>query len=143
MGTILIPDGLRERIAHEARTALPRECCGLLVGTRQGEMLRVLYHRSTRNLATEPDRFEIDPSAHVALARALRGTGRAIVGCYHSHPNGAAEPSAQDLAGSSEEGFVWLIAAASGSKMLFRAFQREASGFQELALLDRLPERTV
>ena len=143
MRTILIPYGLRERIGQEVRAALPRECCGLLVGARQGEMLRVLYHRSTRNLATEPDRFEIDPSAHVALARALRGTGRAILGCYHSHPNSAAEPSARDLAGSSEEGFVWLIAATSGSKMLFRAFLREASGFQELSLLDRLPEPTV
>ena len=122
---------------------MPRECCGLLVGTGQSETLRVLYLRPTRNVAEEPDRFEVDPAAQIALMRALRGTGRRVIGCYHSHPNGTAEPSAHDLASSFEEGFVWLIVAVTGSKAQLRAFLREGAGFRELALLDRLPARTV
>ena len=47
-----------------------------------------------RNLADTPDRFEIDPAEQIKLMRALRGAGREIIGCYHSHPNGSAEPSA-------------------------------------------------
>ncbi len=65
----------------------------------------------TANIAQTADAFEIDPAAHIALLRRLRGTGREIVGCYHSHANGRAEPSERDLAGASEAGFVWLIAA--------------------------------
>ena len=143
MREILIPGGLQTRIAQEARAALPRECCGLLVGTVEGERFRVLYLRATRNMATEPDRFEIDPGVHIALMRALRGTGRGIIGCYHSHPNGSDGPSEHDRASGFEIGFVWLIAAISGAKTQLRAFLREETDFRELTLLDRVPARTV
>jgi proteasome lid subunit RPN8/RPN11 len=63
------------------------------------------------NLAQDSDCFEVDPAAHIALLRKLRGTGREIIGCYHSHPNGRPEPSARDIAGAGETGFLWLIAA--------------------------------
>ena len=33
-----------------------------------------------------------------------------MIGCYHSHPGGTATPSAADLAGAGENGFLWLIA---------------------------------
>jgi len=55
------------------------------------------------------DRFEIDPEAHFAILRSVRAKGSDIVGCYHSHTNGRAMPSAWDLANVGEEGFVWLI----------------------------------
>jgi proteasome lid subunit RPN8/RPN11 len=121
---ILIPIGLQDRIAEDARAALPRESCGLLVGTKRGEILRIVYVRPTRNVATQPDAFEIDPAAHIALMRALRGTERQIIGCYHSHPNGTSEPSARDLAASFEQGLVWLIAGLSCRKVQLRAFLR-------------------
>ena len=143
MRELLIPTGLQDQIAKEAHAAAPRECCGLLVGTEQGETFRVLYLRSTRNVAVEPDRFEIDPAPQIALMRALRGTGRRIIGCYHSHPDGTVEPSPIDLASSFERGFVWLIAGVSGRKAQLRAFLREEAGFRELTLLDRVPARTV
>jgi proteasome lid subunit RPN8/RPN11 len=40
-----------------------------------------------------------------------RASGAAIIGCYHSHPEGAPRPSARDLAGAKEEDFLWLIVA--------------------------------
>ena len=73
--------------------------------------VRALAFHPTRNLATRPDRFEIDPAAQFALLRRLRGSGREIVGCYHSHPNGAAEFSACDREGAFESDFLWLVAA--------------------------------
>ena len=143
MREILIPGGLQARIAQEARAALPKECCGLLVGNVEGERFRVLYLRATRNMVTEPDSFEIDPAVQIALMRALRGSGRRIIGCYHSHPNGTGEPSDRDRASSFEMGFVWLIASISGAKTHLRAFVRVDAGFRELTLLDRVPARTV
>jgi proteasome lid subunit RPN8/RPN11 len=64
------------------------------------------------NLSSQTDRFEIDPRDQFAAQKSARLRGRAIIGCYHSHPNGSAQPSAADRAGAVEEGFVWLIVGA-------------------------------
>ena len=108
---LILPEPLRAQITAEARAAFPRECCGLIEGgTRAGTIAALRLHPA-RNLAPEPDRFEIDPAAQFRLLRAARAAGTAIIGCYHSHPGGTAAPSARDRAGAAEEGSVWLIAA--------------------------------
>ena len=76
--------------------------------------MRATSLHPTTNLAPELDRFEIDPAAHLQLLRALRGSEREIVGCYHSHPNGRMEPSERDSEGMRDDGFVWVIAAITG-----------------------------
>jgi proteasome lid subunit RPN8/RPN11 len=100
------------RIEAEARRAFPREACGLLLGTRdeagRAHVARVV---PAPNTASGPDRFEIDPALLLALHREARGAGEAIVGHYHSHPNGSPAPSARDLAEAAWPGLVWLIAA--------------------------------
>ena len=106
---VYLPEALRAQIEAEARTAYPREACGLLVGQRSGERVEIFLAHPALNVAERDDRFEIDPQAQFTLLHALRGTGREIVGCYHSHPNGRGEPSPADAAGASETGFVWLI----------------------------------
>ena len=122
MVTFDLPRELRAQVEREARDALPRECCGLIEGTREGDTLRALALHPSRNFAPEPDRFEIDPALQFALLRRLRGMGREIVGCYHSHPNGRPEPSPRDRDCMASDGFVWLIAALEGLEMTFRAF---------------------
>ena len=107
-----LPDPLRTQIIGEARAASPRECCGLIEGEPAGDTIRAVVLHPTANLADDPAAgFEIDPAIHIRLRCALRGTGRSVVGCYHSHPNGRVQPSARDRAAGCEEGFVWLIAA--------------------------------
>jgi proteasome lid subunit RPN8/RPN11 len=111
---LILPARLAAAIAEAARAAAPRECCGLLEGTREGETMRVTALHPARNLAPARDRFEIDPGDHFAAMRAARGKGRMIVGCYHSHPGDKAMPSETDRAGGSEEDFLWLIAGEEG-----------------------------
>jgi proteasome lid subunit RPN8/RPN11 len=108
---VLLPQELRGRILQEARQARPNECCGLIEGVRAGEGFEVTELHPARNLAASPDKFEIDPRDQFAAYKASRAQGRAIIGCYHSHPHGRAEPSAADRAGAGEENFLWLIAA--------------------------------
>jgi len=120
MMALVLPSALKAQIEGEARAALPRECCGLIEGVRRGEGVEAVALHPAPNLATDAHRFEIDPGAQFAALRAARVNGREIVGCYHSHPNGAAEPSAHDLAGASEEGFLWLIAATARSEKAAR-----------------------
>jgi desampylase len=109
--SIDLPAALAGQIRREAAAAGARECCGLIEGVRDGETFRVTALHPARNLAIEADRFDIDPRDHLAASKAARANGRGIIGCYHSHPAGRAEPSAHDLAGAAEENFLWLIAA--------------------------------
>lgn len=106
-----LPPPLAAAIAAAAARAAPAECCGLLEGVRCDGMFIVQALHPARNLSPEADRFEIDPRDHLAAVKKARGAGAAIIGCYHSHPKGAAKPSAHDLAGAGEEDFLWLIAA--------------------------------
>lgn len=111
ISVLFLPDIVRAHLMKEARNAFPRECCGLVEGTVSGVHARACALHATRNLADEPDRFEIDPVVQFALLRRLRGTERGVIGCYHSHPNGRPGPSARDCAAAVDEGFLWLIAA--------------------------------
>ena len=109
---LILPAALQAGLVEEARTAHPAECCGLLEGVREGGAIRITAFHPSANLSPEPwTAFEIDPALHFALLRGLRGSGRTVVGCYHSHPAGKALPSARDRANSWEDGFVWVIIA--------------------------------
>jgi proteasome lid subunit RPN8/RPN11 len=120
---LFLPSAFRCQILAEARIAYPRECCGLLEGSAE----RITAVHPTRNLAGRSDRFEIDPAEQFRLRRA----GRRIVGCYHSHPGGRAEPSPRDAEQAGEAGFLWLICAGT-----IGAFVWDGAGFQPLVLLE-------
>ncbi|MBS0276467.1 MAG: M67 family metallopeptidase [Proteobacteria bacterium] len=132
MTTLLLSASQRAQIEREARAASPRECCGLLEGVREGDAIRIAALHPARNLSSDKDRFEIAPADHFAALRAARANGRAIVGCYHSHPNGKSEPSARDAEGAWDEGFVWLIAATHDSAVSLAGFARRQDGWQTL-----------
>ncbi len=111
MKRLEIPKSYIETIFAAAARAHPNECCGLIEGVRDGNGWRAFALHETRNLASDGEReFLIDPEAQFRLLRHLRGTGRGIIGFYHSHPNGAAFPSATDRKRAGEDGFLWLIA---------------------------------
>jgi proteasome lid subunit RPN8/RPN11 len=126
--TLILPLQLRAQIEGEARDAFPRECCGLIEGAWHGDAVEAAALHPAPNLSMDADRFEIDPAAQFAALRTARANGREIVGCYHSHPNSANEPSVRDLAGAGEEGFLWLIASIAGAD---EAVQPAAFAFVE------------
>lgn len=106
---------LRDEIIDAARAAFPLECCGLIEGVYTTGAWHALAIHNARNLAEDPaNHFLVDPQTHFELLRNLRGSERRIIGCFHSHPNGRAAPSAADRSEAIEHDFVWLIA--SGEK---------------------------
>jgi proteasome lid subunit RPN8/RPN11 len=108
---LALPQPLRARIQRHARAAFPRECCGLIEGNRCDGFVEAMALHVAANIADRDDQFEIRPEDHFAALRRARDNGRAIIGCYHSHPNGSLAPSEWDHAGAGEENFIWLIAA--------------------------------
>lgn len=133
---LLLPPALKAQIESEARAAFPHECCGLIEGARAGDAIPVTALHLSPNLSAARDRFEIDPAVHFNALRAARANGLEIVGCYHSHPNGTAEPSVRDVAGAGEEGFVWLIASLGepGTPVQLGAFAFTGARFEPLKI---------
>lgn len=96
------------QIRAAATAAHPREACGLLLG----EGGRITAAVETRNINPAPEtHFEIDPQALIDAHRAARAGGPAVIGYFHSHPHGPAEPSATDRASAAGDGRVWAIIA--------------------------------
>lgn len=85
--------GILEEAIEQARTAYPREACGLLVGRGMAGRLVAIT-----NISDNAQEFEMEPSELVAVLRDLRGSGEELVGIFHSHPNGPAKPSPTDVA---------------------------------------------
>lgn len=97
-----------------------------------GDAARIEHAIATANVADDPARaFEIDPAALFSVLRAERAGGPALVGHYHSHPNGCAEPSPRDRA-AAEPGKLWIIMAGG----IARAWALEGTGFHEIALVN-------
>ncbi len=132
---LVLPARLQERIAREALAAYPRECCGLIEGINENGMLRAAALHPGRNLAAAADRFELDPADHIAALKASRANGHVLIGCYHSHPDGKAEPSPRDLGGAAEADFLWLIAATDGVQCRLAGFVYRRTGFESIGLV--------
>jgi proteasome lid subunit RPN8/RPN11 len=100
-----------EQIFAEAARARPQEACGILLGRHR----RIEAAKPAQNVHPTPNtHFEIDPQALVDAHRAAREDGPEVLGYYHSHPSGPAEPSATDRALANSDGRVWAIAGIGG-----------------------------
>lgn len=105
--TVTISSDALDLICKSATASPDYEVCGLLLG--EGD--HVSRAVPCDNVASEPShRFEIDPAALIAAHRAARIGGPAVIGHYHSHPTGLAEPSPRDAADAAPDGSIWLIA---------------------------------
>ena len=116
MTQVILTTDQKSLIRKAAEKNYPRECCGLLIG-RGEKIIEVSDVVLTRNMAEEDHLFLIDPQVQLAWLQKLRGTDQRIVGNYHSHPNGRAEPSEIDISFSLEAGQVWLIVVLQDGRM--------------------------
>jgi proteasome lid subunit RPN8/RPN11 len=117
-----ISSELLARLAALAAASPEAEVCGLLLG-RGNEVEAIL---PAANVAAMPAmHFEVDPAALIGAHRASREGGPQVIGCYHSHPNGRAEPSAEDAAQASPDGQFWIIVA-QGSASCWKSLPKGA-----------------
>ena len=88
---------LREVYDH-MESSYPNECCGLLIGTSDGQTRVAHTFRKCRNLNTERahDRYEMDPLCMLQAQREFESGPWDIVGIYHSHPDHPSRPSQTD-----------------------------------------------
>lgn len=98
-----------DEILSAAAASPDAEICGLLLGQTTARGVVVASVRPCANVAADPrDSFEVDPAALIAVHRAARVGGLALIGHYHSHPGGKPVPSTRDAA-AAEPGSYWII----------------------------------
>lgn len=129
-----------QAIERAAEAAYPEEACGLLVGRAEtGDTWQVNAVEASANVAEPPRtrRFEVDPKLRLRLERELRDGPDSIIGVYHSHPNGSAEPSKTDISMIFEPDMVWLITAVAdgraGATMAYKPTE-DGAAFRPLGL---------
>ena len=108
MTRLEISSDLLARIRAHAASDPDNEICGLLLG--EAQMVTAVV--PVKNVSPDPARhFEIDAAALFGAIRRGRAGGPQLLGYYHSHPDGRAEPSATDRACAAPDGKAWLIVA--------------------------------
>ncbi len=93
-----------EAIRKHGEETYPNECCGFLIGEKDGEVnvLR-LVHRAENEWATESaresqaNRYLITPEQARRAEMVAREQQLGVIGYYHSHPDHPAEPSGFDF----------------------------------------------
>lgn len=122
-----------QQLLDWAHAAAQLECCGILRGADG----RVIELQRADNVAADGKRnFEIDPATLIAVHKDVRNGGAALLGYFHSHPNGRAEPSADDVAKAAPDDCTWLIIA-RGEITAWQpmVLDGQVTGFSPLALI--------
>jgi len=87
-----------EELKQIAQKTYPHECCGVMVGSVENGVKTVTELIPAENQRTDSpaNRYLITPDLLNELEKKLKGTDRAIVGFFHSHPDVPAQPSNYD-----------------------------------------------
>jgi len=119
--TARIPTAVKRAIVAHARRDRPNECCGLLLGRGNA----VQFALPMTNVLASPTRYRISDAAHIECRRFLRAFAPelSVVGVYHSHPAGAAEPSPRDLAEAMYPDWLYVIVGLAPKPPMLRAFR--------------------
>jgi proteasome lid subunit RPN8/RPN11 len=126
---IRLPQALAARISREARSSYPAEACGFLVGTSTGTEVTVRRVMVAENRAARPDRFLIDARDVFEALQSARGSGAELIGVYHSHPDGSADPSPTDLRDAWGDWLHLIVSCPAGVPGEVKCWRRDAAAF--------------
>jgi proteasome lid subunit RPN8/RPN11 len=127
--TVQLTSALKEALVAQAEAVAPHECCGLLLGA--GHTITAIQPASNVH-PTPATHFEIEPATLIAAHRAARAGRPQVLGYYHSHPAGPAEPSLIDRAMATWDGKVWAIVGRGEGGWTVRFWRASEAGFVAL-----------
>ena len=79
-----------------AKEHLPEESCGLLGGTKDGDVRTVKKVYYLTNIDHTNEHFSMDPKEQLAAVKDARANQVTIIGNFHSHPESPSRPSEED-----------------------------------------------
>ncbi len=101
-----IPRKVVLAMLHHVQQQPDEEVCGL-VGGREGKALS--YYPVENAAACRSNRFSMDEVGQIAAMKTMRTRQEELLGIFHSHPRGLAEPSVMDQALSEYPEVLMLI----------------------------------
>jgi len=134
--SLQVPDAAIEAIrAHGAQT-YPDECCGALLGPRQGEIVEA-FALPNETSGERRRRFLIGPEEYRAAERRATETAQELLGFYHSHPDHPAIPSTFDLEHAWPNLSYIIVSVKKGTAAEMRSWRlkTDRSGYDEEQIL--------
>ena len=134
-----IPQQEYEAIRRHGEETYPHECCGVLLGTADGDERVVTSSARCGNTRVDSphNRYHIDPKELVRIQREGRERGEDIVGFYHSHPDHPALWSPTDLEEAHWLGCSYVITSVTKGKAdLTNSFELAGNGESQKKFLD-------
>jgi proteasome lid subunit RPN8/RPN11 len=107
-----------DQIRKHGERTYPHECCGFLLGTREGEtnVLAEVHAAENERQESRETRYLITPDQYKRADEYARARGLGVIGYYHSHPDHPAAPSGYDLDHSCWPGESYIIVAVERGK---------------------------
>jgi len=102
-----------DQIKEHGEQTYPYECCGFLLGKRDGDdnLLAEVYAAENERQDSRETRYLIAPEQSKRADDYARSRGLGVIGYYHSHPDHPAAPSGYDLDHSCWPGESYIIVA--------------------------------
>ena len=122
---IVLPNIIKDKIYNDVKTEYPKECCGLLIGKINNDILICKESVNTKNIAKNPYHFfEIDNQEIINIQKLYRKDKLYIIGHYHSHPNSElkSSPSKKDIESIFDMNLCWLIIGINGKAIELSAY---------------------
>jgi proteasome lid subunit RPN8/RPN11 len=124
---------LEQIVVETCEKAYPEEGCGLLIGPVPDAfevMGRAVVVDEARPLpngwdaSAKTNKYLIDPRLLAKVEAELSGSGRGVIGFFHSHPNVPAWPSPFDLMMAWPCLSYWIVRVQDGKAADSRSWQR-------------------
>jgi proteasome lid subunit RPN8/RPN11 len=131
--SLKVSRALEAIVVETCEKAYPDEGCGLLIGPipedfdKPGRAVEADQARPLPNgwdASAKTNRYLIDPLLLAKIEAELSGTGRGVVGFFHSHPNAPAWPSPFDLMMAWPCASYWIVRVDEGKISDSRSWQR-------------------
>ena len=98
-----------DTMADWAKEHLPEESCGLLAGTKDGDVRVVKKVYYLTNIDHTNEHFSMDPKEQLKAIKDARANGYKIIGNFHSHPESPSRPSEEDKRLAFDPAIEYLI----------------------------------
>lgn len=111
-----------EKIVAHAKKNLPEEACGLLGGTKEGDVKTVEKVYLLTNIDHTNEHFSMDPKEQLAAVKDMRANGMVLLGNWHSHPESPSRPSEEDKRLAYDPTVNYLILSLMDEEPVLKAF---------------------
>lgn len=85
-----------DKIVAHTKANLPEEACGLIAGTKDGDVKEIKKVYLLTNVDHTNEHFSMDPKEQLAAVKDMRANGLVPLGNWHSHPESPSRPSEED-----------------------------------------------